>query len=159
MTQSPDPTSAAQTTTAQARLFSQSRRELRDHPEKVQGILNDLVEAVLYLDDIIEAAEAAYRTHADTAVSGLGNEAAGTVSAIYAGGLLKAASHEARGLREALMRAAAETASVIWPQHDPIAAAELQEYRQFLQQRAQSIEPDQNTTPAASRELRSIKPV
>lgn len=159
MTQNADLTDAAHSLTAQARVLSQSRRELRDHPEQVPGILKNLIETMHYLDDIIEVTEVAYRTHADTAVTALGNEAAGTVSAIYAGGLLKAASHEARGLREVLMRAEAETDRLIWPQHDPIAAVELQDYREFLQQRTRSIEPDQDTTPSTSREYGSIEPI
>ena len=158
MAQNSDLTDNARALAAQARLLSQSGRELRDPPEQVPGILKNLIETVHYLDDIIEVTEVAYRTHADTAVSALGNEAAGTVSAIYGAGLLKASSHEARGLREVLMRATAETDRLIWPEHDPVAAAELQEYREFLQQRAQSIEPDHDTTPAASREHGSIEP-
>jgi len=160
MPDTPDLTTAAHTLAAQARLLSQSRRELREHPKQVPGILKNLIETMHYLEDITEATEATYRTHADTAVTALGNEGTGTVSAIYAGGLLKAASHEARGLREVLMRAAAETDRLIWPEHDPIAAAELQEYREFLGRRAQSIEPDQDTANSTSSERSTtIEPV
>jgi len=159
MTNTTDLAQIAQALAEQARRFSQFRRELHDHPEQVHGILNNLVETIMSLDDIIEAADVAYRTNASTAVTRFGREAEGTVSAIYTAGLLKAASHSVYGLRDILMRAAAETDGLVWPQHDPIAAAELQEYREFLHQRAKSIEPDQDTPAASSRERSTIEPL
>lgn len=139
----PDPLIEAKALTQHARALDKSRYWLRDHPEQVYDVLEAIEEATLYLDSVVEEASSAYQTHGGTAVTMFGDQAEGSRIAVYAAGYLKAAAHTVRSLRDMLMRGTAEVDRLSWPQHDPVAAEQIREYRQLLDKRAQHIDPDQ----------------
>lgn len=143
MTDTPGLMRDAQALADHSQALNHARRELRDHPEWVQPVLKHISDTLQYLDDVLDTASAAYSAHAGTAVTVFGDETRGSESAVYTGGILKAATHSLRGLRDLLLQATAESDRLIWPQHDPVAAEQLHDYYRLLQQRAERIEPDQ----------------
>lgn len=115
---------------------------LREHPELVNGVVRTIAESIHLLDDVLGDASAAYRDYAATAVAQFGEDGGGLRTALYAGGLLGAAAQSTHALRDTLFRAAAEADVLVWPEHDPVIAEQLHEYRQLIAERAQQITPD-----------------
>ncbi|MFZ2749522.1 MAG: hypothetical protein WAZ15_04380 [Propioniciclava sp.] len=146
-----EPVDHAAALAAHARALYKSSHLLRDHPEQVYRVLEAIEDAVQYLDDVVKETSESYKKHAATAVTMLGDQAKGTQSAVFAAGYLRAAVHNVRSLRDLLMHATAESDRLYWPQHDPVAAEQLRELRELLDQRAGNVAPEQPTASTASR--------
>lgn len=99
---------------------------------------------------MIDAAGAAFQEHGVTAVTTFGDQARGSARAMFVGGLLTAASDQVLSLRNTLMGVGAESSSLVWPEHDPLAAEELRNYRRFLEQRERQLDPDAESLPTAT---------
>lgn len=134
---------------AQTERLDRVRGVLRDHPEQVSDVLDPLIGMLDSLDRVIAAAGAALHEHGSTAVTTFGDRSRGSARAIRAGGLLSAASAQVQSLRTTVMDAAAESVLLVWPEHDPLAAEELGNYRRFLEQRERQLDPDPESSQAA----------
>lgn len=119
----------------QAERLDRSRSVLREHPEQVAEVVDPLIGMLMSLDRVIDAARDAFQEHGATAVTTFGDQARGSARAMFVGGLLAAGSAQALSLRSTLMAAGAELSSLVWPEHDPLAAEELSNYRRFLERR------------------------
>lgn len=142
-----------------ARALCSSREHLREHPEQAHEVLEELEEAMRYLDYIVEGARGSYRVHAETAVTMFGDPVKGAMTATYAAGQLNAAAKSIRSLREQLMGATAEAGRIYWPQHDPVAAEHLSELHRALDQRAHDVTPEPSAdTTVPPQERDTIQP-
>lgn len=142
-----DPAEIARAIAEQTERLDHARSVLREHPEQVADVVDPLIRMLLSLDRVIDAARDAFQEHGATAVTTFGDQARGSARAMFAGGLLTAASTQALSLRSTLMGVGAESSSLVWPEHDPLAAEELSNYRQFLKRREHQLDPDAESLP------------
>lgn len=126
----------------QAERLDRARGTLREHPEQVAEGVEPLIGMLMSLDRVIDVARDAFQEHGATAVTTFGDQARGSARAMFAGGLLAAAAAQVLGLRSTLMGVGAESSSLVWPEHDPLAAEELSNYRRFLERRESQLDPD-----------------
>ncbi|SMX98847.1 hypothetical protein BSP109_03110 [Brevibacterium sp. Mu109] len=134
----------------QAEKLDRARGALREHPEQVADVVDPLVGMLLSIDRVIDAAGTAFQEHGATAVTTFGDQARGSARVMFDGGLLTAASDQVLSLRNTLMGVSAESSSLVWPEHDPLAAEELLNYRRFLEQRERQLDPDAESRPTAA---------
>lgn len=137
----------AHTIAEQVDKLDRARGELRDHPELVADVVDPLVGMLLPLDRVIDTVRKAFEAHGATAVTTFGDQARGSAQAMFVGGLLSAASTQVLGLRNTLMGVNAEASSLVWPEHDPLAAEELSNFRKFLERRERQLDPDSESLP------------
>ena len=102
---------------------------------------------LLPLDRVIDTVRKAFEAHGATAVTTFGDQARGSAQAMFVGGLLSAASTQVLGLRNTLMGGNAEASSLVWPEHDPLAAEELSNFRKFLERRERQLDPGSESLP------------
>lgn len=126
----------------QTEKLDRARGVLREHPEQVADVVDPLIGMLMSLDRVIDAARDAFQEHGATAVTTFGDQARGSARAMFTGGLLTAASTQILSLRNTLMGVGAESSSLVWPEHDPLAAEELSNYRRFLERRESQLDPD-----------------
>lgn len=126
----------------QAERLERARGVLREHPEQVADVLDPLIGMLHSLYRVIDAARHALEEHGATAVTTFGDQPRGSARAMLTGGLLAAASTQVLSLRNTLMGVGAESSSLVWPEHDPLAAEELSNYRRFLERRERQLHPD-----------------
>jgi hypothetical protein len=134
----------------QAERLDGGRSVLREHPELVVDVLDPLIRMLDSVARVVDAASTAFQEHGSTAVTMGGNQARGSAQALRAGGLLSPASAQVQSLRNTLMDAGTESSLLAWPEHDPLAAEELSNYRRFLEQRERQLDPDAVSQPTAT---------
>lgn len=149
MSETTDLAEVARAIAEQAERLDRARAALREHPEQVADVLDPLIRTLDSVARVVDAAGTAFQEHGATAVTMGGNQARGVAQAMRAGGLLSAASVQVQGLRNTLMHAGAESSLLAWPEHDPLAAEELSNYRRFLDQRERQLDPDAVSQPTA----------
>lgn len=131
----------------QAEKLDRARGVLREHPEQVADVVDLLINMLVPLARVMDAAGAAFQEHGGTAVTTFGDQARGSARARFAGGLLAAASTQMLTLRSTLMAVGAESSSLVWPVHDPLAEEELRNFRRFLERRERQLDPDAKSRP------------
>lgn len=127
---------------AEARRFRELAYRLGEYPHQIDPILEDVEAAFLDIAFFLHDASQILRQEAPTAVVMAVDPARAQGQANYAAATLKAAAGMLSQARSGLMRARSETMSLFWPEHDPAAAATVEEHSQFFVARSESVAPD-----------------
>ena len=127
---------------AQAQQLRQISHRLRDYPHMVAPILRDVVESLLCMSFALHDAGRALREEAATAIAMARDPAQAQSQASYASAMVISAGGQAAHARSALMSAESEISSLLWPEHDPVAAETVKEHHRLFDARAESITPD-----------------
>lgn len=127
---------------AQAQQLRQIAHRLRDHPHLVEPILRDIVDSLLSVAFALDDASRALREEASTAIGMTRDQAQARSQASYASAMITAAGGQVAHARSALMSAGSEISSLLWPEHDPVAAETVKEHHRLFDARSESLTAD-----------------